>query len=127
MEGGDVTRLDFGVERSAEASRRVRRELSDWMATIDCPEQTAYDALLVVSELVTNAIVHADSDPRVVVTFDEGRLRIEVHDHGAAPPQVRPKPGPDGGYGLRVVAAAADGWGWVPTSTGKVVWTEMLC
>ena len=84
-----------------------------------CPDQVASDAQLVVSELTTNAVMHAQSAPTVIATFDDGRLRIEVHDHDPRPPQLGDRPGADGGWGLRIVAAAADGWGWTPHTIGQ--------
>jgi hypothetical protein len=48
------------------------------MAHLDAvPEQVASDAQLVVSELTTNAVVHAGSAPTVMASFDDGWLRIE--------------------------------------------------
>lgn len=82
---------------------------------------------LIISELVTNAVVHARSPLRIVVTFSRDRLRIEVHDEDSTPPRVRPQPGPDGGFGLRIVAEASERWGWLPTRSGKLVWAEMRC
>jgi anti-sigma regulatory factor (Ser/Thr protein kinase) len=88
----------------------------------------ARDAQLVVSELTTNTIVHTHSAPTVVASFDDGRLRIEVHDHDPAPPRPCDRSDASGaGRGLRLVAAVTDGWGWSPTRSGKHVWTEILC
>lgn len=84
-------------------------------------------ALLVVSELVANAVLHVGGPIDVVISH-RGRLRraatrgttslhLAVHDGEARMPP------PDGhGRGLRLVAVAADGWGHLPTRTGKVVW-----
>ena len=115
------------LKRSAGAPREARHALRDFLATVACPEQLRDDMLLVVSELVTNAVVHARSDPVVVGTFDEGRLRIEVHDDDRSPPIVTPAAGPDGGFGIRLVAELSDAWGWAPTESGKRVWIETLC
>ena len=106
----------------AGAPREARHALRDWLTTVSCPEQLRDDILLVVSELVTNAVVHARSDPIVVAMFDDGRLRIEVHDQASgSPPIVTSSAGPDGGFGIRLVAALSDAWGWTPTESGKRV------
>lgn len=92
-----------------------------------CPDSIARDALLVVSELTTNTVVHTRSSPTIVASFDEGWLRIEVHDLDRSPPRARQSADVNGGWGLRLVAEVSDGWGWNPTQAGKQVWTEMLC
>jgi len=81
---------------------------------------------LVVSELVTNAVLHAGSSARVEVRVDNDCVRIEVHDSKADLPTVR-EPGPYTvtGRGLMLVDALSDRWGATPTSGGKVVWFEI--
>jgi anti-sigma regulatory factor (Ser/Thr protein kinase) len=119
--------ISFQPGRSAAAPRLARHALGDWLATIPCSDSVARDAQLVVTELTTNTIVHTRSVPTVVASFDEGRLRIEVHDQDRAPPRTCDQSDASGGWGLRLVAAVTDGWGWNPTRSGKHVWTEMLC
>jgi anti-sigma regulatory factor (Ser/Thr protein kinase) len=119
--------MRFQPGRSATAPRLARHALRDWLATIPCPDNVARDAQLVVSELTTNTIVHTRSAPTIVVSYDEGRLRIEVHDQDRSPPRAGQPADANGGWGLRLVAAVSDGWGWTPTQTGKHVWTEILC
>ncbi len=121
----DEVRL--ALKRSAGAPREARHAVRDWLSTVACPERVREDMLLVVSELVTNAVVHAQSDPVVVGMFDDGRLRLEVHDDDRSPPIVTPAAGPHGGFGIRLVAALSDAWGWAPTESGKRVWIETLC
>jgi anti-sigma regulatory factor (Ser/Thr protein kinase) len=113
--------------RSTSAPRRARHALQEWLTTVPCPDDVARDALLVVSELTTNTVVHTHSAPTIVASFDDGRLRIEVHDLDRSPPRTRLPPDVSGGWGLWLVAAVCDGWGWIPTRAGKHVWTEMLC
>jgi anti-sigma regulatory factor (Ser/Thr protein kinase) len=122
-----VDEVRLVLKRSAGAPREARHAMRDWLATVGCPEQLREDMLLVVSELVTNAVIHARSDPVVVAMFDDGRLRIEVHDEDRSPPIVTSSPGSDGGFGIRLVAALSDGWGWAHTESGKRVWIETLC
>jgi anti-sigma regulatory factor (Ser/Thr protein kinase) len=101
--------------------------MREWLTDVPCATALVEDVLLVVSELTTNALVHAGSAATIVALFDDSRLRVEVHDEDPAPPQLRDRPDGAGGWGLRVVAAVADGWGWMPTPTGKLVWVEVLC
>lgn len=87
-------------------------------------------AALVVSELVTNAVVHAGEDRHTIgltVHTGGGALRIEVADHDPRPP-VRATPGGQAaaGRGLMIVDRVATRWGWTPLQpVGKVVWCEL--
>ena len=119
--------MPFQAGHSRAAPRLARQALSEWLARVPCPDKVTHDALLVVSELTTNAVLHPRSSATIVASFDDGRLRIEVHDDDPTPPQIRHQPDADGGWGLRLVAAVADGWGWAATPSGKQVWAEMLC
>jgi anti-sigma regulatory factor (Ser/Thr protein kinase) len=122
-----VSELHLTLDRRCRPSRDARGAFKDWLDTVPCPDQTREDALLVLSELVTNAVVHAHSDPVVAAMFDDGRLRIEVHDRDQSRPHITSSTGSDGGFGLRIVAAATDAWGSQITASGKHVWAEMLC
>jgi anti-sigma regulatory factor (Ser/Thr protein kinase) len=85
------------------------------------------DVLLVVSELVTNALVHGDGPPALRVRVSASHVRIEVGDTGAELPEAR-VPGPSSGWGLHVVRLLSTGWGISPDESGKdgkVVWCEL--
>ena len=112
---------------SAAAPRMARQAVREWLADVGCSDAVVEDALVVVSELTTNAVIHAGSAATIVASFDHGRLRVEVHDEDPGAPQLRAQPDRSGGWGLQVVAALADEWGWLATSSGKQVWAEMLC
>jgi anti-sigma regulatory factor (Ser/Thr protein kinase) len=78
---------------------------------VDCPEEVKQDAVLVVSELVTNAIMHTASAPRMEADYDDGRLRVAVEDHDPRQPTILAPGDNIGGYGLRIVSQVTDGWG----------------
>jgi Histidine kinase-like ATPase domain len=59
-----------------------------WLQAVDCPEEVKQDAVLVVSELVTNAITHTASAPRMAADYDDGRLRVAVEDHDPRQPTI---------------------------------------
>jgi CheY-like chemotaxis protein/anti-sigma regulatory factor (Ser/Thr protein kinase) len=84
------------------------------------------DAEIVVTELVTNAFVHAATTCRLALSFSRGRLRIEVRDEaeGAPDPQA-PDTARESGRGLLLVSAMADAWGVEPLRDGKVVWADL--
>ncbi|MFD5162407.1 SpoIIE family protein phosphatase [Streptomyces hawaiiensis] len=105
------------------ARRFARRTLRSWGITAD------YDAaLLVVSELVTNALVHTDGKVRMDLTLVNNRLRIAIADASPRSP-VRPASigwEATGGRGILLVEALAATWGTLPVSGGKQVWAELV-
>jgi anti-sigma regulatory factor (Ser/Thr protein kinase) len=86
----------------------------------------AGDAKLVISELATNAVVHAGTPFSVSVRPTGSTVRISVRDSKPAHPRLRnARPNDLSGRGLHLVAATADGWGVEPDPGGKTVWAEL--
>jgi len=88
--------------------------------------QLSDDALIVVSELVTNVVEHAGTAGTLrLSSYGEG-VRIEVEDGSPDPPVAR-YPGPDraDGHGLSIVEDLATDWGWAARPGGKVVWVDL--
>jgi anti-sigma regulatory factor (Ser/Thr protein kinase) len=88
------------------------------------------DALLIVSELVTNAVRHGDGDIVVSLDVRPDRVRIEVRDDGAELPVIpteHPPTDRPAGRGLLIVAATASDWGvdLARGDQGKTVWAEL--
>lgn len=110
----------------ASAPRTVRRALG----ALDVIGPVRDDALLVASELVTNAVLHSGCDPSEEVEFVAellpGTLRIAVTDPGRSGRAPAPQPNYTGrgGFGLRAVAAIARRWG-TERQTGRLVWAEL--
>ncbi|MET8471853.1 ATP-binding protein [Streptomyces sp. NPDC004856] len=117
--------------RSSARSARdtVRARLRSW----EVPGDTCCDAVLLVSELTTNALLHTDSAQvlcGLTLTGDERSLRIEIHDEGRTdeqPREHRAGPGEESGRGLFLVRQLADRWGSGRSTRaeGKVVWAEL--
>jgi len=84
------------------------------------------DVVLVVTELVTNAVIHAESSSRVAVDLRHGRLRLEVHDESSVMPQRRHlSEDATTGRGLALVESLSASWGASPAPDGgKVVWVD---
>lgn len=88
-------------------------------------------AELLISELVTNALVHTESGAVVTATVGRsGGLRVEVRDFDAPPaepPENLPRAADDAthGRGLALVRSLADDWGIRARPLGKVVWFEL--
>ncbi|MFD4985684.1 SpoIIE family protein phosphatase [Streptomyces sp. NPDC058374] len=131
--GGPVTagrrtvvtiRQDEG-ERIAEARQQLRAVLHDWS-----DEDQADSAVLLLSELLTNVLVHTDGDGLLAAELlgppGSRRLRIEVSDPSDDLPHKR-TPGElaSSGRGLVLLDLLADSWGVDPQGTGKCIWFEM--
>ena len=115
--------LPGDVRAVAQARAFLRTALSAWGAEVLLDE-----AELVLSELVTNALVHTDAPGGVLLRYDRGarRLTVNVHDRSTRHPLER-HAGPDalGGRGLGIVQAVADEWGVSVAGDGKTVWAEL--
>ncbi|MFD6418564.1 ATP-binding protein [Streptomyces sp. NPDC060194] len=112
----------FPASRGARAGRHWAREhlaSLDW--TADAPD-TVDSVLLSVSELITNAHVHAHSDAQLVLTWDSTCLHVSVHDSSPRPPTPRDADlSAQGGRGLAIVDALADSWEHHPARDGKTI------
>ena len=99
----------------------VSRALVDWRLSQQIP-----DACLVVSELVTNAMIHAGTDIDVTLAEHRRSVRVAVRDHSHALPVERHGRSEEHGRGLGIVAELASAWGVLPHSDGgKVVWAVL--
>lgn len=106
-----------------EARRFLAGVLHSWRM----PEMVDGDAALLVSELVGNAVRHADGPFAVLAFYDGSRVRVEVGDASRAVPVVRHASHTEtGGRGVYLVSTIAEDWGVQPTANGKRVWFELL-
>ncbi|MER7463391.1 ATP-binding protein [Streptomyces sp. NPDC097981] len=101
----------------------TRQALRDWGWD---GNETAEDVLLLVSELLTNASLHAGGCVELALTAREV-LRIEVFDGTTTPPRRHSSPqrGVPGGHGLYIVERLSDRWGTATHEHGKAVWAEI--
>jgi anti-sigma regulatory factor (Ser/Thr protein kinase) len=110
---------------SAAAARHAVDQLADRL-----PEEQLGDVRLLVSELVTNSLRHAelgdDDHIRLGVEVDDARVRVEVSDPGPGFQPTGPSDDPDSaeGWGLYLVATLSDRWG-VETGDTTRVWFEL--
>lgn len=96
-------------------------------------EPLAETLILLISELVTNAVVHTGCPAVLRMLFGgtgasgaAGTVRVEVADASDRPPLQRHAEGDDtGGRGLELVDGLADRWGWLPEGAGKQIWCEV--
>jgi anti-sigma regulatory factor (Ser/Thr protein kinase) len=122
-----TTRLELPPQPTSpgEARRFVGEVLRDH--GVDTGE-VVEAALLLTSELVTNAVLHAEGTINVDVDLDLTAVRVEVADASLDPPTPRAGGGPEdtSGRGLLLVEAMARSWGVDrQADDGKVVWFEL--
>jgi GAF domain-containing protein len=125
-----------------------RAKLAEVARVWGCPGHLLDDARVVLSELMSNGVLHARTEMRVVISRRGKGLRLEVHDESPAPLLPPPKlvdgpvslldeplqleligprfPPAATGRGLSIVSALASAWGWYPEAGGgKIVWAEL--
>ena len=123
---GCRVRLATGPAAAAEARRRVRVAIRSWQVPVDLDA-----ALLLTSELVTNAVRHEAGQRAQAVVLaiacSRGRLRVDVHDTSRSLPAVAEVPADADAYaetgrGLLLVETLSDEWGFYRTPAGKAVY-----
>lgn len=88
-----------------------------------CTDSARDAAVLMVSELVTNAVLHGRPPIVVMIERDQSDVQVTVADHHPHWPSLQnPSPDAVGGRGLRIVDALASAWGIQPRAVGKAVW-----
>lgn len=114
----------FTIELRADAStpRQARQALTERLGG----HARCDDLLLCVSEVVTNAVLHAKTSSTMIVEVDDGHVRVEVVDADPTLPVRREHdPAAPTGRGLRLLDRLADRWGAEARGSGKVVWFEV--
>jgi anti-sigma regulatory factor (Ser/Thr protein kinase) len=125
MVGRRPLALDLPAHTAAAGVARA------WLHTIAdttaLPAALVGDATLVLSELVTNAVIHAATDVHVCVELrDDIGIHLEVGDDGTAMPRVVPaEPDLIGGAGMRIVDQLVSAWGVRRVGDGKIVWADL--
>jgi anti-sigma regulatory factor (Ser/Thr protein kinase) len=114
-----LLRLVASPDAVGQARELVARACLSWGL-----EQFNEPGRLIVSELVTNAILHTGTGISVIISRRVRGLHIAVADGAPHQPRV-PNQRIGGGRGLRLVDGSAVRWGIVPTPDGKVVWATL--
>lgn len=109
------------------ANSRTDRELP---AKEPIGDDSTESAILLTSELVTNALTHGESPVTVAVSWSGEQLRVEVHDRSRCLPTPWPvhmAPDDETGRGLLLVDTLATDWGFYRTPGGKAVYFTLDC
>ena len=121
MTGTGQRRTFPSTPASAGEARRVDSVLSE--AHLD---QLVHSAIMLVSELVANAVLHTGTPIGVVISPGGDRVRVEVHDGSPQLPVRKNYSTMSGtGRGLMLVERMAAAWGTTVSDEGKVVWFEL--
>jgi anti-sigma regulatory factor (Ser/Thr protein kinase) len=109
----------------AESVSKARRFVRQRLLELGAPAATD-DAETLVSELATNAVLHARTEYTIEVSRTNGMIRVRVHDLSAVLPRQRHY-GADSttGRGIRLVTALAVDWGVDPEDPGKAIWFDL--
>jgi anti-sigma regulatory factor (Ser/Thr protein kinase) len=108
-----------------EAVRAARQFVQRVIATAD--DDVRNSVILLTSELVTNAVIHARTDLEVTVRYlDDGSVRVDVWDANSRMPQPCLAPlDATTGRGLGMVESLASAWGAERAGNGKSVWFQV--
>jgi two-component sensor histidine kinase len=123
LEAGDAVVESFHLHieplpRQVSAARSFVREHAPPL-----PAETTEVLLLLTSELVTNAVLHARTDIELGITVADRSVLVTVHDEDLARPEQRPYDGREGGWGLSMVGALSERSAMtVHPGDGKTAW-----
>jgi hypothetical protein len=117
--------VSYEFVKARHSPTAARHFVVETLTRWGCEERVA-DAALVVTELATNAVVHARSDFVVTLSLRPGAVRISVRDGSVDVPVRRDLTVVEmSGRGVALVAALASRWGTDLHGDGKVVWAEL--
>ncbi len=125
--GRDVRSATATFPATPEAVPEARRFLAAVLEEWGLPEETRDDAVLCLSETVSNAVIHTATSPRVTASLDGSRLIVSVADQGRRGTARLVDTPPDelGGRGLALVSAVTTTWNAERRSDGTIVWFEL--
>ncbi|MEV6547248.1 ATP-binding protein [Streptomyces sp. NPDC051597] len=127
----DARRYAFDLAARPESAAAARRHTAEITLRWGLGEEVGDAAALVVSELVTNAVVHtAGTLVSCELSFATGHLTVAVRDQGygaGGPTLCDADDGEERGRGLLLVDALSVAWGChdVPRGTGRIVWARL--
>jgi len=112
---------------SPTAAHRAREFIADFCSAAKLPPSLCQDAALLVSELVTNAVIHGRTTATVEVHRPADTLRVTVRDDNPSLPAVGDAPdlNTESGRGLLIVSKTASRWGIEAGDDGKTIWFEL--
>jgi anti-sigma regulatory factor (Ser/Thr protein kinase) len=129
---GDQTEQRSDVDEvtlpsSAAAAGAARAFVQEFCRSQGLPLSTEDDAMLITSELVSNAYLHARSGTHLQLGYQQGKLRVEIRDGSTRHPVLRDAAATDRhGRGVLIMDVLAHRWGVESSPAGKTVWFELV-
>jgi anti-sigma regulatory factor (Ser/Thr protein kinase) len=122
--------LCLDLDRNRETPALARAAITGFLADRGIDETTLATLNLLVSEVVTNAVVHPDVDQaspiHLYARIEPRNIRVNVSDQGAGfTPKPRDPARFGGGYGLYLLEKASSGWGVDSCSGTTTVWFDL--
>ena len=113
---------------SPRAAAQARKFMGDFCRAAQLPASLCEDAALLVSELVTNAVIHGRTTATVEVHRPADTLRVTVRDDNPQLPAIGDSPmlSAESGRGLLIVSKTATRWGIEAGQGGKAIWFELV-
>ncbi|MEV1285687.1 ATP-binding protein [Micromonospora sp. NPDC049679] len=121
-----ATRLSVELTPVAGSARRARELVTEGCTRWGLPE-LAGSACIAITEMVNNAVAHAQTPMTVRLALRNGALHVAVRDFSRQQPSYdgRVSPKTCGGRGLLLIDTVARRWGSTPLRDGKVVWAVL--
>jgi anti-sigma regulatory factor (Ser/Thr protein kinase) len=117
----------MALEPSVQTGSIARRELRQLLDTARVDQDTSDTAVLLATELVTNAVEHGRGSAYLDAAVQDRAIRLEVSDSSTVVPE--PHTGvsemDERGRGLLLIEALSSRWGVLPRADGKTVWCEL--
>jgi anti-sigma regulatory factor (Ser/Thr protein kinase) len=127
----EALREAFNLAARSTSAAEARHRTLSWLLRHSIGQEAAETAVLIISELVTNAVVHSGSSViGCALRLDSGSLYIEVTDQGTSrqePAVGEPAADAVSGRGLLLVSSLSKAWGVSPAlPSGRTVWATVL-
>lgn len=118
---GDLARIGLGKDELRDIARS-RQQIASWLERRAVRAEMIERAVIVISELATNAVAAASDRAELRVSVTRGAVLIEVNDDGGSwHPEAAISPGSDGGHGLRVASALCEELHVASSAAGTVI------
>jgi anti-sigma regulatory factor (Ser/Thr protein kinase) len=118
--------MELALEAHPRSAARARHALAAHTRACAVPADMADGGVLAISEMVTSAVLHAQTPFLVWAEYDAGHLTLAVLDGSTALPTLLPLDATrEGGRGLAIINELGITWGMIKTTLGRVVWVDL--
>ena len=118
--------LEIALPPDARSAGDARRAVAAYCRANEVPEGLGEVGILVISELVTNVVLHASTPMIVWAEYADNELTVAATDGDAAlPALLAPDHTREGGRGMAIIDQLGATWGLTRTGLGKVIWVTL--